>query len=495
MWEVWRLRRASNAYYQSCAVFDALFVRRTTEGLLRQIHREIESQSAAFRHFDTDLSGHLKQSFQESLGPTLARLTEALEQMTSTNEDRLAQLIGSLSETFRSNLTDSAKTEFQQLAQSLKQTAELLQAMNAHSQSTQDSLETLLIRLDESQQQQAAVAEAQRRAMDELFTQMAHQVQGVASQSNTRLEETVNRLLDRTATWSNDTATGVTRVLTDHARVFEEKMGTLLARLDTIVVQMGQSTQAGTENLLTAVGQVVSQLEQSVTAAAGTMRDATAGVLQQTGNASEQLHGNLEQMIAQLLERLTDSSRQTASDMAAVFAEHSHLFEAGTKTLLERLGETANEMSRSTQAGSTRLSDTAGEVVERLEQAVTAAANAMKGASADVAQQTGDVSAQISEQIRQLLAQQTQQVQAVKGACESLGQAVGQVRALLKDSGDAFGQIRPLTSDLVATTRDLRSVGEIARNAQNELRQVSDLFTQQGTAFRQTTDRQEALLT
>lgn len=151
MWEAWRLRRASDAHHQFCATFDSLFVRRTTEGLLQQIHREIEGQSAAFRHFNTDLSGYLKQSFQESLGPTLTRLTEALERMTSTNEERIAQLVESLSKTFRSSLTESAKTEFQQLAGSLKQTAELLQAMNTQSQSTQEGLETLLVRLDESQ--------------------------------------------------------------------------------------------------------------------------------------------------------------------------------------------------------------------------------------------------------------------------------------------------------------------------------------------------------
>jgi hypothetical protein len=311
--EAFLLRRASNAHHQFCAAFDALFVRRTTEGLLQQIHREIESQSAAFRHFNTDLSGYLKQSFQESLGPTLARLTEALERMTSTSEDRIAQLVGSLSETFRSSLTESAKTEFRQLAQSLKQTAELLEAMNTQGQSTQEELETLLIRLDESQRQQASAVEAQRRAMDELFTQMAHQVQGVASQSSASLDQMITQLIQRTTASSKDTAVELTRVLTDHAHVFEERMGTLLARLDTIVSEMGQSTQSGSERLSATTGEVVDRLEQAVTAAASAMQGATAGVVQQTGDVSAQLSEQIRQILAQQTRQVSAADAALAS--------------------------------------------------------------------------------------------------------------------------------------------------------------------------------------
>jgi hypothetical protein len=63
---------------------------------------------------------------------------------------------------------------------------------------------------------------------------------------------------------SDETATGVTQVLTDHARAFEEKMGTLLARLDTIVTEMDRSTQSGSEQLSATISEVVARLEQAV---------------------------------------------------------------------------------------------------------------------------------------------------------------------------------------------------------------------------------------
>lgn len=128
--------------------------------------------------------------------------------------------------------------------------------MSTQGRSTQEGSKTPLVRLEESQQQQVTAAEAQRRAMDEFFTEMARHVQGTASQSSANLDQTVSRLLERTTTWSNDTATSITRVLTDHACMFEEKMGTLLARLDTIVAEMGRSAQSGSEQLLTAVGEI-----------------------------------------------------------------------------------------------------------------------------------------------------------------------------------------------------------------------------------------------
>ncbi|MEM4408118.1 MAG: hypothetical protein QXI19_05175, partial [Candidatus Caldarchaeum sp.] len=300
LWEARCRRQVETTHHQFCMAFDALFVRKTPESYLQKILEETEKQSTAFRHFNTDLSGYLKQSFQESLGPTLDRLTDALERLASTNEERMAQLIGSLSETFRSNLTKSAQTEFQQLVQALHQTAGLLQAMNLQSRSTQEGLETLLIRLSE----------------------------------------------------------------------------------------MSQSTQSGAENLLTGIGQAVAQLQEAVTSVADTMKNAASGVVQQTGEASVQFRENIEQVIAQ----------------------------------------------------------------------------------------------------------QSQQMRNTQVAYESLGQTTEGIRGLLKDSGEAFGQVRPLISDLVAITRDLRSVGEVARNAHGELQQVTNSFAQQGQLLQQTITSHKALL-
>lgn len=470
VWEAWHLRRTSDIHHKFCVTFDALFIRRTPESLLQKIHQEVESQSSAFRHFNTDLSGYLKQSFQESLGPTLTRLTEALEKMTGTNEERIVQLVESLIDKFQSNLRESTGQEFQNLTQSLRQTAELLQAMNTQRQSTQDGLESLLTSLNNHQQQQNIAADEQRQATQKLFTQIAQQVQGVASQSNANLEQTV------------------TRILTNHAQTFEQKMGTLLSQLDKIVVEMGRSTQSGTEQLATSVNGVVTRLGQTVTETTRVMQEATTKILQRTENSSEQLYDGLNKMIAQLLERQAASSNEAVGSVAQLLTQHMAGFEEKIGMLFDRLHGMTAEMSRSTEVGSERLSKVTTEITERLGQEVTEATNTMGTATKEVLQQLGAVSARLNDQVKQLLDQQLQQMRATDAASQSLGQATERVRSLVQDSGEAFGQVRPIISDLAHTAREMRATGEGAHNAQGKLQQVSEIFSQQGTLLKETTD-------
>jgi predicted nucleic acid-binding Zn-ribbon protein len=51
-----------------------------------------------------------------------------------------------------------------------------------------------------------------------------------------------------------------------------------------------------------------------------------------------------------------------------------------------------------------------------------------------------------------------------------------------------------MVSDLAAASRDLRSVSEVARVAEQELQQVAAQFAQQGTTLDHTADRHQALL-
>jgi len=404
------------------------------------------------------------------------RLTEALEKMTGINEERIVQLIESLIDKFQSNLTKSAGQEFQNLTQLLGKTAELLQTMNSQGQSTQDGLRSLLVGLDNYQQQQVTAAEQQRQATQKLFTQIAQQVGEGASQSNANLEQTV------------------TRILTHHAQTFEQKMGALLSQLDKIVAEMGRSTQSGTEQLSTSVSGVVTRLERTVTETTKVMQEATTRILQRTENSSEQLYDGLNKMIAQLLERQAASSSEAVGSVAQLLTQHMAGFEEKIGMLFDRLHGMTAEMSRSTEVGSERLSKVTSDITERLEQGVTEATNTMGAATKEVLQQLGTVSTRLNDQVKQLLDQQLQQMRATNAASQSLGQATERIRSLVQDSGEAFGQVRPIISDFAVTARDLRAAGEGARNAQSELQQVSEIFSQQGSLLQQTTDRYATLL-
>lgn len=83
----------------------------TSTHLLVELQKDMEEQSVAFRAFNADLSGRLKQSFSESVGPTLERMVVAIENL---NQVLMA------SEDAKSNtITDSLAAMMQRLEQSL----------------------------------------------------------------------------------------------------------------------------------------------------------------------------------------------------------------------------------------------------------------------------------------------------------------------------------------------------------------------------------------
>ena len=53
----------------------------TTMHVLVELREDIGEQSVAFRAFNADLAGRLKQSFSESMGPTLERMVIAVEEL------------------------------------------------------------------------------------------------------------------------------------------------------------------------------------------------------------------------------------------------------------------------------------------------------------------------------------------------------------------------------------------------------------------------------
>src|SRR5207237_8182152 len=103
-----------------------------------------------------------KTSFRESMGPTLARMVSAIEELnqmlraaeaqkhesiTGSLDSLLNRLEISMSESlrqmsngFRESISGSAMTEFQRVTESLGGTAALLEKMNAQSMLTQAAL-------------------------------------------------------------------------------------------------------------------------------------------------------------------------------------------------------------------------------------------------------------------------------------------------------------------------------------------------------------------
>ncbi len=106
----------------------------TPTHLLVELQKDMGEQSVAFRTFNADLSGRLKQSFSESMGPTLESMVTAVEDlnqvlraaeaaksdtisgslagMISRLEGSLTQSLGKMGEQVTSSLSGSTMTQF-----------------------------------------------------------------------------------------------------------------------------------------------------------------------------------------------------------------------------------------------------------------------------------------------------------------------------------------------------------------------------------------------
>src|SRR5262249_37780417 len=159
----------------------------------------------------------------ESLRPTLGRLSVVLDKMTGTTEERMAQLVTSISDTFRTNLTDSARDEFQGLARAVGETSRALEASTRGNGQLQDNLRDLLKELEAGRARQEEASQAQQRALQSVVTEMTTTVRNLTRDANSDLKATVEQVLARSAAFGNDTSAGLAAALQRQTEAFEER--------------------------------------------------------------------------------------------------------------------------------------------------------------------------------------------------------------------------------------------------------------------------------
>jgi hypothetical protein len=177
----------------------------TPTHLLVELQKDMGEQSIAFRAFNTDLSGRLKQSFSESMGPTLERMVTAVEElnqllraaeaaksdtiseslggMISRLEASLTQSLGKMGEQFTSSLSGNTMTQFSRLSESLAGAASVLEQMNTHNQVTQSALTDLVSFAKTSATEQMALGRTQIEDLTNVLRSMLVQIEQATGSS------------------------------------------------------------------------------------------------------------------------------------------------------------------------------------------------------------------------------------------------------------------------------------------------------------------------
>ena len=243
----------------------------TPTQILVELQKDMGEQSIAFRSFNADLSGRLKQSFSESMGPTLERMVTTIEDMNNllraaeaTKSDTLSEslagmisrLEGSLTESlskmgeqFTSSLSGNTMTQFSKLAESLGGAAAVLERMNTHNQATQTALTELVSFAKDSAAEQMALGKTQVEDLTNVLRSMLVQIeQATGSSVNNmgaaltalmadlsskvvELNEQTRASMAQTTQASADAAKSVLRDASEWSATSKERLASLFEKL------------------------------------------------------------------------------------------------------------------------------------------------------------------------------------------------------------------------------------------------------------------------
>jgi len=216
---------------------DSLVPRRTESHILEEISCNIAEQTKAFRTFNSDLSLKLRNSFSESVGPTLERMVLAIdslnkladsskaelleaicqmnhllkkseetrqdsisgqvESLLSDLQKSLSESIGRMSREFSSSLTGTAQDQFKRVAETVGATAQVLEGMNVQFTNTQSALQDLIAQAKQSTESQlnngTALVDRMVTVVGGTLAQMEEKITDLSLKMATTIEGTAEK--------------------------------------------------------------------------------------------------------------------------------------------------------------------------------------------------------------------------------------------------------------------------------------------------------------
>jgi len=240
--------RLSRGRHELTTALDALIPVLSPSQILVDLTRDISEQSTAFRAFNADLSQKLKQSFSESMGPTLARMVEviedfnkllraaeaqkqesitgSLESLMTRLEGSMTAALGQMSSRFQASLSGGAMAQFEKVTESLKEAAVVIGGINAQSTATQQMLAEVVALAKNSTAEQLQTGKTQ-------ITELTEVLRGLMAQLNETADTSVTRM--------NTTLTAVVHGLSQQVGELSEKMS------NSIIDSAGLATGAANE--------------------------------------------------------------------------------------------------------------------------------------------------------------------------------------------------------------------------------------------------------
>lgn len=388
--------------------------------LLADLHHDIEEQSTAFRAFNDALSLKLRQSFSESMGPTLERMVKTIEDLNSLLraaeaqkqesitasldtllqhlEQSITNALEGMGTRFSESLSGTTMQQFDKVVSSLGGTAQLLENMNIQFQGTRSALNDLVQFAKDSTVEQMALGKTQVEELTNVLRGLMTQINETAGSSvsqmaatlttvvhdlstkvselgnqvsNTMLESAsktagaANAVVEQASAWSTRNAEQLAQLLDRHEGHLDQ-ISDIRATLDTVLGRfkeaLGQYTIVTTD-----LRQITNQVSTLAAAAAGTTQ-----TMQNTQAAVERVANSMALQVVQLSQAnqaQADTWKQIQSSMQQ-YEQVFHRVEQNAGALLTQIGQQLRDYTQITQKGYEDLGKMADEhfktAVERL---------------------------------------------------------------------------------------------------------------------------------
>ena len=374
---------------------DSLIPRRSDSHILEEISQNIAEQTNAFRTFNSDLSLKLRNSFSESMGPTLDRMVSAIEALNQLTESSKVELLETLKEMnrllvhseeskqesisgqiefllkdlqkslsdsldkmssqFSKSLTGTAQDQFSRVAVTVGTTAEILDGMNQQFSASQVALQELITLAKQSTENQftngSALIERMVDMLGGTMTRMEEQVTGMSSKMANTIEGTAER--------STEAASGIineVRALNEQTvQKFVEalhKHEQQLDRVDALKNVIQEATGEFAEyvtgyNTINADLKTVSQEANSVLQ----MLARSSITLKQSQDAFSEVATLAINKIG-LLAESNDSQKELWNDISASMNQYKNTFssiESNASTILSHISDHLQNFSKATK--------------------------------------------------------------------------------------------------------------------------------------------------
>jgi hypothetical protein len=255
---------------------DTLFPRLSPAHILAEMQHDTAEQTDAFKHFNADLSGRLKQSFTESMGPTLEHMvqtidelnrllrgaeaqkqesiTGSLQTMLERLQDAISTSLRQMGDRFADSLSGTAMSQLTKLAESLQGTIGLLDRMNGQFSATQATLSDLVNLAKTSTAEQLALGKSQVEDLTGVLRQMMVQLNDTATTSTNQMAQALTLLV-------SDLSTNVRELNEKMAKAIEENARSATGAASTVIDQATQWSAKSSEQLDQILKQQQSHLE------------------------------------------------------------------------------------------------------------------------------------------------------------------------------------------------------------------------------------------